>query len=240
MTVRIIDDGDAASRDAIGRQLAIDESMLSLPNDTFRFWRLSGPAVVLGRSSRVADEVDANVAARHRVDVVRRCTGGASVFIDGGCAMYSVALRLDRHGELTRIDAAHDYVISRIAAAVAKQRRDVVRDGICDLTIGGRKFSGNALRVTREAVLYHGTFLIETDLELLSSVLAHAPRQPDYRDGRDHGAFVTNVRLDADELASDLADAFGVDDQINASQFEDLITTHRTRRYDDPAWHRRH
>ena len=69
--------------------------------------------------------------------------------------------------------------------------------GISDLAIGpeGRKFSGNSIRMKRQHLLYHGTILYDFALGLIEECLAIPPRMPEYRGGRTHEAFVTNLSL---------------------------------------------
>ena len=228
--------GGLSSRD----ELALDEVLLDRGEPVVRTYEFDRPAVVLGRSSRWRDETDAAYCRSRDVPILRRCTGGASVVGGPGCLMYAVVLSLSDHPGLTKIDAAHDYVMQRLLDAVRRQVPEAVRGGICDLARGGRKFSGNALRVTRRAVLYHGTILHGFDLDLLAGCLAFAPRQPDYRDGRNHRDFVGNVDLDRATLDRDLAEAFGVDGRGDAGALAELVADKRRERYDDPNWHRRH
>ncbi len=103
--------------------------------------------------------------------------------------MYSVVVPTGGEA-LRQIDAAHDFVMTHIIDAVQTQVPDVRRDGVCDGVLGNRKFSGNSLRIARGHLLYHGTILYDADLSLIDAALAHAPRQPAYRDGRDHRSFI--------------------------------------------------
>jgi lipoate-protein ligase A len=68
--------------------------------------------------------------------------------------------------------------------------------------------SGNALRVRRHGVLYHGTLLDAFDLGLVSRVLRHPPREPGYRGGRRHGEFLANLGLGRETLEGIVRDAF--------------------------------
>ncbi len=56
-----------------------------------------------------------------------------------------------------------------------------------------RKFSGNSVRCRRRHLLYHGTLLYDFPLDLVARCLKMPPRQPDYRDGRQHGDFLINL-----------------------------------------------
>ena len=58
------------------------------------------------------------------------------------------------------------------------------------------KFSGNSLRITRNALLYHGTVLYDFSLDLIGELLRFPPRQPNYRDDRAHDQFITNLPID--------------------------------------------
>lgn len=175
-----------------------------------RVWKFDKPTVILGRSSKIDVEVDRAWCEERGLNVLRRCTGGASVVGGPGCLMYSVVVGVPANGGLRNIDAAHDYVMQRVHAAVRRQLPAAERSGICDLTWQGRKFSGNSLRVARHHLLYHGTLLLAADLDLIAKCLAYAPRQPEYRRGRNHRDFICNVELDESMLVMSLAKEFGV------------------------------
>jgi len=230
-------------------QLACDEAILNLADQgrhepAIRLWHFQRPVVVLGRSSKHAEEVDWQFCRRHDLPVLRRTSGGAAVVGGPGCLMYSVVLPLGDHGDLRKIDAAHRFVMGRVLAAVQKQAPEARRQGVCDLTLGDKKFSGNSLRITRGHLLYHGTVLHDGDLDLIAGALAQAPRQPDYRAGRDHRQFITNIDCDPIRLADDLADVFDAAEslRISPARQDSLLVREmfslKRQRYDDQAWHR--
>ena len=225
-------------------QLALDEAMLEAGEPRFRVWQFDRAVVVMGRSSRVASEVRREFCDSAGIPTLRRCTGGASVVGGPGCWMYSVVLPADQLPATSRIDAAHRYVMDRVAAAVSRQVPGVSVQGTCDLTwaVGDqvRKCGGNSLRVTRAAVLYHGTVLVDFDLSLIERCLDHAPRQPDYRRARRHGDFVTNVPIDPERWRDDMRTEFDVVGNVDAEDYGAAVQRLRSSRYDDPGWHHRH
>jgi lipoate---protein ligase len=81
--------------------------------------------------------------------------------------------------------------------------------GHTDLTLDGRKFSGNAQRRKRACLLFHGTFLLGFDLTLVSRLLKMPTAQPAYRQARTHAEFVSNVGLGALPVKTALAAAWG-------------------------------
>lgn len=225
--------------------LALDEALLieaeAAPDtaDTLRLWSFASPVVVIGRGSKLSVEVNQPYCCGARIPVLRRCSGGAAIVAGPGCLMYSLVLSLVRRPELRRVDAAHDWVMTRLSAALRNQVPDVSWQGTCDLTFGARKFSGNSLRIARDHLLYHGTILYDADLDQIAHCLLTPPRQPDYRGGRPHAEFITNVPLDPSRLVDELALEFGA--VSGDGSWPDELTERLVReRYGDPAWHARH
>ena len=67
--------------------------------------------------------------------------------------------------------------------------------GHTDLAIGGLKFSGNSQRRGKRFLLFHGSFLLHFDVELLERALPVPSREPDYRLGRSHVDFLMNLKI---------------------------------------------
>ena len=153
--------------------------------------------VVLGSSSRIADEVHEETCRQRRIEVLRRSSGGAAVIAGPGCLMYALVLDRRSHSELRGIDTTHRFVLDRLVAALEPLVPSVVCRGTSDLALAERKFSGNSLRVRRNWLLYHGTLLYSFPLRLIDACLGMPARQPEYRAGRKHIGFVRNLPLTA-------------------------------------------
>lgn len=197
--------------------LALDEALLdeaetaAEPRECLRLWEPASPLVVIGRSSQIAVEVREERCRELGVPVLRRSSGGAAIVTGPGCLMYTVVLSLEARPALRAIDTAHRFVLGTLVAALRREGLAVERSGTSDLTLDNRKFSGNSLRVRRNHLLYHGTLLYDFDLPLISACLGSPPRQPDYRQGRNHEAFVANLPLPGDALRRLVADAWNAD-----------------------------
>ena len=239
--------GDACWLDAhlpgVAENLALDEALLDEAHDgglrhtLVRTWMAAEPTVVLGSSSRIDEEVDVEACEQLGVRVVRRPSGGLTVLLGPGCLMWSVIVR---HPEAApTIDRVHTAMLEPLCAALRAAGRPVVRRGSSDLAIAvdgvERKVSGNALRVRRHTVLYHGTLLDTFDLPLVARVLRHPPREPGYRAGRDHGDFLANLELGRPALEAAVRCAFGADTVRSDWPVERVAMLVRER-YDDPAW----
>ena len=220
--------------------LAVDEAMLLAEGESFRTWEFARPIVVAGRSTPIDQEIDRAYCESRGIPIMRRCSGGASVVGGPGCLMYSIVLDTENEPGLRRIDVAHRYVMTRVLKAVRRQLPDAEQQGTCDLTWQNRKCSGNSLRITRQNLLYHGTILYEFDLDLISRILKVAPRQPEYRQGRDHDSFVTNVPIAPERLIDDLCEVFQVSGEQDVDVWSSRIRELRRDRYDRDSWHFRH
>ncbi len=187
--------------------LALDEALLAeaedgqAPDEVLRLWEFAQPVVVIGRSSRVAQEVNLQVCRRRNIPVFRRSSGGAAVVGGPGCLMYTVVLSNQHRPGITMISAAHRVVLETVLQGLRPLHPDwpqlLNRRGTSDLALGEQKISGNSMRIVRSHVLYHGTLLYDFPLDLIEELLDVAPRQPDYRAGRTHRAFVGNLPTDA-------------------------------------------
>jgi lipoate---protein ligase len=192
------------------------------PQETLRVWEMPSVCVVMGRGSKLS-EVQEAVCIRDQIPILRRCSGGASIVAGPGCLMYSVLLSLDHSPGLRDIDRAHRYVMGTIMAGVQQLVAQVQLEGTCDLTLDGKKCSGNAVRYKRHWVLYHGTLLYHFSLDLISRYLAMPPRMPDYRANRNHDAFVANLECDPTQLRIALRQAWKAEGEWNSHPFQNQI-----------------
>jgi lipoate---protein ligase len=200
--------------------LALDEALLDAAeanecaDEVLRLWESPQPAVVVGRSSQVATEVDLAACHDAAVSVLRRASGGAAVLIGPGCLAYAVVLHYAGREHLRLLDEVHRHVLNIVRTAIEPLVRGVQHVGVCDLAVGGRKFSGNAVRCKRDHLLYHGTLLYDFDLNLIERLLKMPPRQPEYRSSRSHTDFLTNLAMSAADLRRAIAIGFAAHEPL--------------------------
>lgn len=195
--------------------VALDEALLDaaeageLAGDVLRLWESPQHLVVVGRSSRVAEEVNSEACQARGIPILRRSSGGAAVVAGPGCLMYGLLMRYAGREHLRMLDALHRHVLGLVRAALLPLAAGIEHVGTCDLSLRGKKFSGNAVRCKRGHFLYHGTLLYDFDLPLIGRLLHDPPRQPDYRAGRAHADFTMNLRLSRAVLTQALCGSLG-------------------------------
>lgn len=195
--------------------LALDEALLEHceadagAGGVLRFWRTPECFVVVGYGNRVAAEVDVAACDAAGIPVLRRCSGGGTVLLGPGCLNYALVLPVTESGPLASITGSNAFVMERNREAVAGLVGQAVKiEGHTDLAMAGRKFSGNSQRRRRRCLLFHGTFLLGFELELIGRMLRPPTREPAYRQGRGHGEFVMNLPV-AEDLRTALRQVWG-------------------------------
>lgn len=191
--------------------LALDEALLNHAEATpgfaaLRVYESPLPFVVVGYGNAIRDEANVAACDAAGIPLLRRCSGGGTVVLGPGCLGYALVLPLDGHPALATIPGANRWIMQRHAAALTRRLgRPVKVEGHTDLVTGGRKFSGNAQRRRRTALLFHGTLLCRFDLGLVARLLRHPTAEPPYRGGRPHESFLANLDLPTAQVAGVLA-----------------------------------
>jgi lipoate---protein ligase len=225
--------------------LALDEALLEAaeetdrPRETLRIWESPDPVVVVGRSSQVALEVNLAHCRKHGIPVLRRSSGGAAIVAARGCLMYAVVLSYELRPALRSLDQAHRFVLETMLEALRPLAPAVMRQATSDMTLGESKFSGNSMHCKRRNILYHGTLLYDFPLSLIEQCLAMPPRQPAYRGGRAHGAFVINLPATGGVLRTALIDAWRareIDSDWPRQRVQELVAKRYSRRDWNYQW----
>lgn len=210
--------------------LACDEALLDACEDgpgdqVLRFWESPVCFVVVGYSNRVTEEVNKVACDREQVGIYRRCSGGGTVVQGPGCLNYSLILTIDDDGPLRNITAANCHIMGRHKTVLTELLGCPVSiQGHTDLACDNLKFSGNAQRRKRRALLFHGTFLLGFDFALVEKFLRMPSKQPEYRAGRSHTEFLMNLPLSHAQLKEALRQAWSAADNLETNpDFQKLV-----------------
>ena len=213
--------------------LVCDEALLleaeAGGEETLRFWEPQSRFVVLGHASRVEDEISLDACRAAGIPVLRRPSGGAAVLQAPGCLNYTVILNIASRG-LGEVAAANAYVMERARRELEPLvGAPVSIEGFTDLTVAGRKFSGNSQYRKKHALLFHGSFLLDCDIETIEKLLLPPPRQPDYRRRRPHSDFLTNIHLPAAAVKAALRESWSALEERTAPPLEKMEALVRER-----------
>jgi lipoate---protein ligase len=243
------------------QNLACDEALLNLCEEAglevLRFWESRETFVVLGYGNHFATEVNVAECQRRQIPILRRCSGGGTVVQGPGCLNYNLTLRVEENSRISSVTEANRYVMERQRAAMEKFLGVPVSiQGCTDLAFASGngpddpashpppapkawfKFSGNAQRRRRGALVFHGTLLYGFDLKSIGDLLRFPSAQPDYRDSRSHLDFVRNVPTDGLKLRRALSEAWNAVEPAPAPS-DEMISRLVAEQYGNEAWNLR-
>jgi lipoate-protein ligase A len=198
--------------------MATDEALLECLGDTptLRLYGWRPTAVSIGYFQSLEQEVDVTACNKHGIDIVRRITGGGAVFHDLELT-YSF-LTKSYHKSIME---SYKVICDAIIIGLGKIGFSAKFSPINDITINGKKVSGNAQTRKKNVLLQHGTILLDVDLEKMFSVLkvpSEKIRDKAITDARQR---ITVLNKTFDETASALK--VGFDEKFNARLVNDAL-----------------
>ncbi len=173
--------------------------MKNIDEDVFLLYR-NAPSIIVGKHQNTLSEINVDYVKENNIDVIRRLSGGGAVFHDLGNLNFGFI----KKGEDTNLVDFRKFT-KPIIDVLQKLDINARFEGRNDITIEGKKFSGNAEHVYKNKVLHHGTLLFSSKMGDLSKALNVNPRK--FRDKA-----VKSVRSRVTNIAEHLDREMGVEE----------------------------
>ena len=183
--------------------LALEEHVLRnrFPGEECLLFYINEPSIIIGRNQNTIEEIDPDAVEARGIHVVRRISGGGAVYHDLGNLNFSFIApyakqRFNRYEAFTR----------PVVMVLRELGVPAELGGRNDLVADGRKISGNAQFVTGDRMFSHGTVLVDTDLDVMPTVLTPKPGKIESKGHKSVRSRVANIReflkepLTAEEL----------------------------------------
>lgn len=156
--------------------LAVEEVLLDSVRmngvETIRIWR-NHRAVILGRSQALLEEVDVLRAARLGIPILRRISGGGTVYHYPG--NLNISVFLCKRASLSSVSSIFAFFGKLLAHSLIAVSPDV-RAEDNGLYLGNMKLGGAAQAHRGQALLYHTTLLVEpSSVDMETLLLAMRP-----------------------------------------------------------------
>lgn len=140
--------------------LALEKYLLNHTEGEYFFTWDIFPTIVCGKHQLLQAEVNLEYLTSIGAEITRRHSGGGTVFADEGDFMFSFILR-DRTADVFA------KTLNAFADALHSLGINAVLSGRNDLTLEGRKFSGNAFYRNDRGTIVHGTMMYDVNIEKL-------------------------------------------------------------------------
>lgn len=149
--------------------IALEEFILKKSlktGETYVILYINDPAIIIGKHQNTIEEVNREYVKENNIYVVRRMSGGGAVYHDEGNLNFSYILKAGKE-EVNNFQKFTQPVIK----ALDKMGMQAKLSGRNDLTIDGKKFSGNAQYYQKNRLLHHGTLLFNSQMSNLANSL---------------------------------------------------------------------
>lgn len=152
-------------------------------------WRNEN-TIVVGRNQNLLAEINLEAAEKDQVKIVRRNTGGGTVFHDLGNLCFTL---LAKKQNLSSTEVFRQ-CLNPIINLLRYEGLDVAFSGRNDLEIDGFKISGNAQLQTQTKTLSHGTILYDVELTKIQKYLHVNPLKLKSKKVKSVQARVKNIK----------------------------------------------
>lgn len=141
---------------------------LAKNQDIFMVWQTDNCAM-LGSNQIAQDEIDFDLAKQHGVQIVRRSSGGGTIYTDKGTLLVTLITPFTPEDDAKEIGRTR--LAQPIIAALQKMGIQAEIKGRNDMLLGGKKISGLAQRLGKNYLCSHCSLLFDADLSILEKIL---------------------------------------------------------------------
>lgn len=198
--------------------MAAEEYLMKhFKEDIFMLWR-ADRSVLIGSNQNTYEEIDYDYVKENKIDVVRRLSGGGTVFCDLGNTNFAFIVSDSKSfSDFRKFTSPILEVLKNLGVNAEFSGRN-------DLTIDGKKFSGNAQYKFKDRLLHHGTLLFKSDIGDLSKAIK--PKKIKYE-----SKGIASVRSRVTNISANL------DSSIDIQKFRHLINEHIKNTRDDAEFY---
>lgn len=153
--------------------LALEEYMFDYMDSSqnyFMLWQ-NHNTIVVGKNQNTVSEINNDFVREHGITVVRRLSGGGAVYHDLGNLNFTFIADADQMQQINLQIFCQPIVETLRSFGVQAEL-----SGRNDITVDGKKFSGNSQYLKNGRVMHHGTLLFNSDLSVVGNAL-HVDRE---------------------------------------------------------------
>ena len=133
---------------------------LDVENEMYLLFYINEPSIIIGKHQNTIEEINKEYVDANGIKVVRRISGGGAVYHDFGNLNFSF---------ITKYSPEFFHNFEKFTKPVVETLREMGVNaelgGRNDITVDGRKISGNAQFTNLKSMFSHGTLLFNSHIE---------------------------------------------------------------------------
>ncbi len=148
--------------------LALEQYVFDcMPKDREYFWLWQNAStIVVGKHQNTAEEINQAYVKEHGIRVVRRLSGGGAVYHDLGNVNFTFIADA-KNLETLNLRA----FCMPVVQTLKKIGIQAEVSGRNDISIAGKKFSGNSQYIKNGRIMHHGTLMFDSNLAVMEKAL---------------------------------------------------------------------
>ncbi|TCK84773.1 lipoate--protein ligase [Albibacterium bauzanense] len=187
--------------------LAMEEYVLhhAPVNESYFLFYINSPSIIVGKNQNALEEFNRSYVNEKDIQVVRRLSGGGTVYHDLGNLNFSFITSYDGKN-------FHNYskFVQPIVETLNKIGVPAELNSRNDIFVNGRKISGNAQFAQKGRMLSHGTLLLNANLDKIVNSLSVS-------DANIHSKSIKSVRSKVANINEFLSEP------LNMDEFKEII-----------------
>ena len=169
--------------------IASEEYLLyKYPKEDIFLLYVNAPSIIVGKFQNTLAEINLDYVREQQIKVVRRMSGGGTVYHDTGNLNFSFHTLLGTNDFMD-----FSQFTQPVIAMLNKMNVPARLEGRNDLLVDGKKFSGNAKLAKNGKMIQHGTILLNSQMNVLAEAIKVNPLKFVDKAVKSNRARVTNL-----------------------------------------------
>lgn len=148
--------------------------------------------IVVGKYQNTAEEINQQFVQEHDIRVVRRLSGGGAVYHDKGNLNFTFIVDQKPNTEFN-----FKAFVTPVVQALEKLGVQAEFNGRNDISINGKKFSGNSQYMKHGRLMHHGCIMLDSNLTTVTDALKVKDAKFDSKSVKSVRSRVTTINANA-------------------------------------------